>query len=64
MLGYDDPSLWFNALPPFINNKSYYEMLYDDAMGGEPAPHAEGPNNIFKSEKKPLPVSTAKAGSA
>ena len=25
--GFDDESVWFNALPPFINNKSYYEML-------------------------------------
>jgi prepilin-type N-terminal cleavage/methylation domain-containing protein/prepilin-type processing-associated H-X9-DG protein len=25
--GYDDESIWFNAIPPFVNGKAYYEML-------------------------------------
>ena len=45
--GFDDESVWFNALPPFINSKSYYEMLLDDYNGGTPAPHPDGPANIF-----------------
>jgi prepilin-type processing-associated H-X9-DG protein/prepilin-type N-terminal cleavage/methylation domain-containing protein len=27
ILGVNDPSLWFNALPPLINQKSYYDLL-------------------------------------
>lgn len=45
--GFDDPTVWFNSLPPFINSKTYYEMLVDDASGGTPAPHPQGPANIF-----------------
>lgn len=29
VLGYNDDSIWFNALPPLVDNKSYYEMLLD-----------------------------------
>jgi prepilin-type processing-associated H-X9-DG protein/prepilin-type N-terminal cleavage/methylation domain-containing protein len=47
VIGFDDPSIWFNVLPPFINNKSYYDMLADDSLGGAPAPYPQGPANIF-----------------
>jgi prepilin-type processing-associated H-X9-DG protein len=43
--GFDDGSLWFNAIPEYVVGKSYYQMLVDDA-NGFPAPHA-GMSNIF-----------------
>ena len=46
--GFDDTTVWFNALPPYINHQSYYEMLIDDSLGGEqrliPAQH---PTSLF-----------------
>jgi prepilin-type N-terminal cleavage/methylation domain-containing protein/prepilin-type processing-associated H-X9-DG protein len=45
--GYDDPSVWFNAIPPLVNNKSYYDMLVDDYHGLKKAPCAEGEKSIF-----------------
>ncbi len=46
--GFDDRTIWFNSLPPFINNKSYYDMLLDDNQGGAPAPYPGGGTaNIF-----------------
>jgi len=48
VIGFDDPSIWFNCLPPFINNKSYYDMLLDDNQGGAPVPFpGGGTENIF-----------------
>jgi prepilin-type N-terminal cleavage/methylation domain-containing protein len=44
--GVDDGSIWFNALPPLVNNKSYYEMLLDDQAGMH-APFPGGPTSIF-----------------
>jgi prepilin-type processing-associated H-X9-DG protein/prepilin-type N-terminal cleavage/methylation domain-containing protein len=44
--GVDDPSLWFNALPPLVNGKSYYQLLLNDQKGTMPAP-AEGQRSIF-----------------
>jgi prepilin-type N-terminal cleavage/methylation domain-containing protein/prepilin-type processing-associated H-X9-DG protein len=43
---YDDPSLWFNAIPPLVNGKSYFQMLWDDFKGTQAAPKA-GMTNIF-----------------
>ena len=34
VIGYDDMSIWFNAIPPYISQKSYYEMLAADPTGG------------------------------
>jgi len=31
--GINDPSLWYNALPPLVNGKSYYEMMIEDPNG-------------------------------
>jgi prepilin-type N-terminal cleavage/methylation domain-containing protein/prepilin-type processing-associated H-X9-DG protein len=28
--GINDPSLWYNALPPLVNGKSYYQMITED----------------------------------
>ena len=45
--GYDDPSIWFNAIPPLINDRSYYEMLLDNEEKGLPLPRAEGSPSVF-----------------
>ena len=47
VIGFDDPSIWFNAIPPLVNGKSYYEMLKDDYLGRGSAPHPGGSRNIF-----------------
>jgi prepilin-type processing-associated H-X9-DG protein/prepilin-type N-terminal cleavage/methylation domain-containing protein len=47
VIGYDDPSVWFNAIPPMINSKSYYDMLLDDNKGINPAPSSGHPKSIF-----------------
>jgi len=46
VIGVDDPSLWFNAIPPLVNGKSYYQMLLDDYHNTMPAPR-EGQHNLF-----------------
>jgi prepilin-type N-terminal cleavage/methylation domain-containing protein len=46
VVGYDDPSIWFNALPPLVNGKSYYQMLVDDYKGVQALPKP-GDKNIF-----------------
>jgi prepilin-type processing-associated H-X9-DG protein/prepilin-type N-terminal cleavage/methylation domain-containing protein len=33
VVGVDDQSLWFNAIPSALKRKSYYEMLLDDQRG-------------------------------
>jgi prepilin-type processing-associated H-X9-DG protein/prepilin-type N-terminal cleavage/methylation domain-containing protein len=35
VIGYDDPSLWFNAIPPLVNGRSYFQMIYDDYRGAD-----------------------------
>jgi prepilin-type N-terminal cleavage/methylation domain-containing protein/prepilin-type processing-associated H-X9-DG protein len=48
VIGYDDPTVWFNAIPPLINNKSYYQLLLDQFHGlSAVIPYGGGPNNIF-----------------
>ena len=34
--GVNDTSLWFNALPPLVNNRSYYSMMADYLFNGRP----------------------------
>ncbi len=46
VIGYDDPSIWFNAIPPLVNGKSYYQMLVLDYQHKDVAPH-EGQHSIF-----------------
>jgi len=46
VLGVNDPQLWYNAIPQYINNKSYYQLLIDDKNGGTPLPCA-GNNSIW-----------------
>ena len=44
--GISDPSLWYNALPPYIGVKSYYQMMLDSANGVGILP-GPGSNSIF-----------------
>lgn len=37
VLGYNDESLWFNAIPPLVNGKGYYQML----LAGGDLPRAD-----------------------
>ncbi|HZZ44288.1 MAG TPA: prepilin-type N-terminal cleavage/methylation domain-containing protein [Tepidisphaeraceae bacterium] len=46
VIGYDDPSLWFNAIPKMITGKSYYDMLVADYRHQQPLPRV-GDNSIF-----------------
>lgn len=32
--GVDDPSLWFNGIPPLVNNRSYYSLIADYLYNG------------------------------
>jgi len=34
--GYDDPSIWFNAIPPMVNRHSYFDILLGVEGGGPP----------------------------
>ena len=44
VIGVDDMSIWFNAIPNAISGKSYYKMLAEDAAGSTlPTP----PNNVL-----------------
>ena len=46
--GVDDPALWYNAIPPLINNRSYYSLIQDYVYNGKPQslPSA-GANSIW-----------------
>jgi len=64
--GFDDPGLWFNALPPLVNSKSYYQMEQLDPSypvvtdinknGRTPIP-TWGQNNIFVCPAASSPIS-------
>lgn len=45
--GYNDPSIWFNSLPPYLHQKPYYQLLVDDYNKAAPAPAPGGANSIF-----------------
>jgi prepilin-type N-terminal cleavage/methylation domain-containing protein/prepilin-type processing-associated H-X9-DG protein len=45
--GFDDPSIWFNALPPLVNNHTYYQNLVDDYHHINVLPYGGGPPSIF-----------------
>ena len=47
VLGYNDPSVWFNALPPYLGQKSYYQLLVNDYNKLSPAPAPGGAKSIF-----------------
>ncbi len=47
VIGYDDPSIWFNALPPLVGGKTYYQILLDADRGLGTIPYGGGPNSVF-----------------
>jgi prepilin-type processing-associated H-X9-DG protein/prepilin-type N-terminal cleavage/methylation domain-containing protein len=44
--GINDPSLWFNALPPLMGQKSYYQLMLDQQNLGKSLP-SYGDNSLF-----------------
>jgi prepilin-type N-terminal cleavage/methylation domain-containing protein/prepilin-type processing-associated H-X9-DG protein len=46
LIGVDDPSVWFNAVPKAIGRRTYYDMLIDDQAGTTPLPTGNQ-NSIF-----------------
>jgi prepilin-type processing-associated H-X9-DG protein/prepilin-type N-terminal cleavage/methylation domain-containing protein len=46
VVGVNDPSLWYNALPPLTGIKTYYQMMLDAQNGVSPLP-SFGANNLF-----------------
>lgn len=44
--GIDDPTLWYNAIPPYLASPSYYQMLVNDAKHILPLPSA-GSNSVW-----------------
>jgi prepilin-type processing-associated H-X9-DG protein len=46
--GWDDQSVWFNALPPYMNQTPYAQMVINWATGGgPPPPYAGGGASIW-----------------
>lgn len=46
VLGINDPQLWYNAIPAYINRKPYYQMLVDLQNGTNVLPSA-GSNSVW-----------------
>jgi prepilin-type processing-associated H-X9-DG protein/prepilin-type N-terminal cleavage/methylation domain-containing protein len=46
VIGVDDPSIWFNAIPTLVGGKSYYQLLVNDQKGTAPAP-TTGKRSVF-----------------
>jgi prepilin-type N-terminal cleavage/methylation domain-containing protein/prepilin-type processing-associated H-X9-DG protein len=48
VIGFDDPSIWFNAIPPMVNGQSYFQMIYANYQGKMTLPKANaGFRSIF-----------------
>ena len=62
VLGVDDQSLWFNAVPKAIGRKSYYDMLLDDQRGVPPL--ATGNRNSIFTCPSAGPIGTIGSGQA
>jgi prepilin-type N-terminal cleavage/methylation domain-containing protein/prepilin-type processing-associated H-X9-DG protein len=45
--GLDDPSLWYNALPPYMNQTAYADMINLWVTGGPPPPYPGGGASIW-----------------
>ncbi len=58
--GVDDPALWYNAIPPLVNNRSYYSLIGDYLYNGRPQnlPTA-GTNSIWICPSAGPPMSLA-----
>ncbi|HEY1684339.1 MAG TPA: type II secretion system protein [Tepidisphaeraceae bacterium] len=46
VIGYNDPSIWFNAIPPYVKQESYYQTIVD-AQNGLKEPPKMGDKSIF-----------------
>jgi prepilin-type N-terminal cleavage/methylation domain-containing protein/prepilin-type processing-associated H-X9-DG protein len=47
-IGYNDPTLWFNAIPPYIGQKGYYDLLVANFQNpGAVSIPQYGDNNIW-----------------
>jgi prepilin-type processing-associated H-X9-DG protein/prepilin-type N-terminal cleavage/methylation domain-containing protein len=46
LLGINDQQLWYNAVPVYVNNKAYYQMMVDSQNGVNPLPRS-GNNSIW-----------------
>ncbi len=46
VIGVDDPAIWFNAIPPMVGGKSYYQLLLLDMAHTMAAPK-EGMRSVF-----------------
>lgn len=58
--GVDDPALWFNAIPPLVNNRSYYSLMADYLYNGKPQSlPTVGTNNIWVCPSAGQPMSLA-----
>jgi prepilin-type processing-associated H-X9-DG protein/prepilin-type N-terminal cleavage/methylation domain-containing protein len=53
-LGINDMSIYFNAVPANVGNRSYYQMLLDNKNGRDPLP-GPGTNSIFLCPSAPQP---------
>jgi prepilin-type N-terminal cleavage/methylation domain-containing protein/prepilin-type processing-associated H-X9-DG protein len=67
--GIDDPALWYNAIPPLVNNRAYHDLIADYLYHGIPTnlPTA-GVNSIWVCPSAGPPISlsgtpSGKAGS-
>jgi prepilin-type processing-associated H-X9-DG protein/prepilin-type N-terminal cleavage/methylation domain-containing protein len=47
VLGFDDPSIWFNAIPPLVTGKSYFQMLLDAAVNKTSTLPRDGDHSLF-----------------
>jgi prepilin-type N-terminal cleavage/methylation domain-containing protein/prepilin-type processing-associated H-X9-DG protein len=46
VIGFDDPAVWFNAIPPMVGGKSWYQLLVLDAAHTLAAPK-DGVHSVF-----------------
>jgi prepilin-type N-terminal cleavage/methylation domain-containing protein len=57
--GVDDPCLWYNAIPPLVNNRSYYSMISDYLNGIKTNLPTSGVNSIWVCPAANMPISLA-----
>jgi len=59
--GVDDPALWYNAIPPLVNNRAYYDLITDYADKNIKAnlPPNAGTNSIWVCPTAGQPISLA-----
>jgi prepilin-type processing-associated H-X9-DG protein/prepilin-type N-terminal cleavage/methylation domain-containing protein len=63
VIGVNDPTIWFNAIPSMVNQHSYYDLLVEDYNSGHqpplvPAPHT-GDSSIWTCPMQAAPGTLA-----